>query len=239
MAKRIGVLLSGCGVLDGSEIHEAVLTLLAIDNAGAEAVCIAPNADQMHVVNHVTGEPVAGERRNMLVEAARIARGNIRDAATVEAGDLDALILPGGYGAVKNLCSYAVDGRDCRVRPEVERLLRQMHEAGKPIGAICIAPVIVARIFGAQGAPEITIGTDAATAGDVQAMGATHVNCPVREFVADEANRLVTTPAYMLARSIGEAAAGIEKAVRAVIQMTASDARAHEAKQAAAAPHKE
>ncbi len=148
MAKRIGVLLCGCGVKDGSEIHEAVLTLLAIDNAGAKALCMAPNGDQMHVVNHVTGQPVAGARRNMLEEAARIARGEIRDLASVKAGDLDALAIPGGFGAAKNLCTYAVDGVNCKVHPDVARLVREMRAAKKPICAICIAPVVLAKILG-------------------------------------------------------------------------------------------
>jgi len=219
VAKRIGVLLSGCGVMDGSEIHEAVLTLLAIDNAGAEAICLAPNDQQHHVVNHLTGQVAEGETRNMLVEAARIARGQIRDVAGVTAGDLDALVLPGGYGAAKNLCAYAVEGTGCRVHPQVERLVREVHRAGKPIGALCIAPVLLAKVLGQAAAPELTIGTDADTARDIEALGGAHVNCPVREFVVDARQKIVSTPAYMLAQSIGEAAAGIDKAVRAVVDM--------------------
>lgn len=219
MAKRIGVLLSGCGVYDGSEIHEAVLTLLAIDNAGSEAVCIAPNVEQMHVVDHRAGEAVAGQTRNCLEEAARIARGKIRDLATVKADELDALAIPGGFGAAKNLCTYAVDGVQCKVHPEVERLVRAMHAAGKPIAAVCIAPVLLAKILGESVGPTLTIGTDAGTAGDIGTLGGEHANCPVRDFVVDEKNKLVSTPAYMLAQSIGEAAAGIEKAVRTLVEM--------------------
>jgi len=219
MAKRIGVLLSGCGVMDGSEIHEAVLTLLAIDSAGAEAVCMAPNTDQLHVVDHLTGGVAEGERRNVLVEAARIARGEIRDIAEVKAADLDALAIPGGYGAAKNLCTYATDGVNCTVNPEVERLVREMHAAGKPIAAICIAPVLVTRILGKEASPTVTIGSDQATADDIRKLGGEHANCPVKEYVVDRKNKIVTTPAYMLAHSIGEAAAGIEKAVRALVEM--------------------
>jgi len=219
MAKRIGVLLSGCGVMDGSEIHEAVLTLLALDNAGAEAVCMAPNADQMHVVNHLTGQPAPGQRRNMLEEAARIARGKIRDLATVKAADLDGLVMPGGYGAAKNLCTYATEGIRCSVNPEVARIVGEMRAAGKPIAAICIAPVLLTKILGKDVAATVTIGTDTATANDIGQLGGRHMNCHVRDFVADKANKIVTTPAYMLAQSIGEAAAGIDKAVRALIEM--------------------
>jgi len=219
MAKRIGVLLSGCGVMDGSEIHEAVLTLLAIDNCGAEAVCMAPNSDQMHVVNHLTGQPVAGQRRNVLEEAARIARGKIRDLATVTAADIDALALPGGYGAAKNLCTYAVDGVNCKVNPDVARLVREMRAAGKPIAAICIAPVPLTKILGKDAAATVTIGTDAATANDIRQLGGQHVNCNVKDCVVDKANKIVTTPAYMLALSISEAAAGIEKTIRALVDL--------------------
>jgi enhancing lycopene biosynthesis protein 2 len=219
MAKRIGVLLSGCGVMDGSEIHEAVLTLLAIDNAGAEAICMAPNADQMHVVNHATGQPVAGQRRNMLEEAARIARGKIRDLATVKAADIDALAMPGGFGAAKNLCTYAVDGVNCKVNPDVARLVREMRAAGKPIAAICIAPVVLTKILGKEVAPTVTIGTDPATAGDIRGLGGQHVNCGVKDCVVDKTNKIVTTPAYMLAHGILEAAAGIEKTIRALLEL--------------------
>ncbi|MGH7152240.1 MAG: isoprenoid biosynthesis glyoxalase ElbB, partial [Planctomycetota bacterium] len=145
---RIGVLLSGCGVLDGSEIHEAVLTLLSLDRAGAEALCMAPDVAQREVVNHLTGAPVAGENRNCLAEAARIARGNIRDLASVKAEELDGLILPGGYGAAKNLSDFAAAGEGARAHPEVARLVLEVAKAGKPIGAICIAPATVAAILG-------------------------------------------------------------------------------------------
>ncbi|MDO3377618.1 isoprenoid biosynthesis glyoxalase ElbB [Geoalkalibacter halelectricus] len=220
MAKKIGVVLAGCGVYDGSEIHEAVITLLAIDRAGAEAVCMAPNIDQMHVVNHLSGEVAEGEKRNVLVEAARIARGKIKDLATVKAGDIDALILPGGFGAAKNLCDFAVKGADCNVNPEVARLVREVVEAKKPLAAVCIAPALVARVLGNEKlAHKLTIGTDKGTAEALETMGAQHVSCPVSEFIVDEKNKIVSTPAYMLAGRISEAAEGIEKTVRVVLEM--------------------
>ena len=220
MAKKIGVILSGCGVNDGSEIHEAVITLLAIDRAGAEAVCMAPDAPQLHVVNHFSGEVVAGESRNILVESARIARGKIRNLKDMTVADFDALILPGGFGAAKNLCDFAVKGADCAVHPEVARILRATIQAKKPLGAICIAPAILARVLGQDRlAPQLTIGTDPGTAAALEQMGAKHQNCPVRDFVVDKQNRLVTTPAYMLASCIGEAADGIEKTVKALLEM--------------------
>ena len=141
---RVGVLLSGCGVFDGAEIHEAVLTLLALDIAGAEIVCMAPDMDQMHVINHLSGKPVEGATRNVLVEAARIARGQIRDMAEVNVTNVDALIFPGGFGVAKNLCTFATEGPGCSVNPEVSRLVGRMHEAGKPIGFVCIAPAMAA-----------------------------------------------------------------------------------------------
>jgi enhancing lycopene biosynthesis protein 2 len=219
MAKKIGVVLSGCGVYDGSEINETVITLLAIDRAGAEAVCMAPNVEQMHVINHLVGEPVEGETRNVLVESARIARGNIKDIAEVKATDLDALVLPGGFGAAKNLCDFAVKGPECEVNPDVARLVKEIVAARKPLAGICIAPALLARVLGPINSPALTIGNDQDTAAALNKMGARHVDCPVREVVIDEQNRIISTPAYMLAGSISEAADGIEKAVRALLDM--------------------
>lgn len=218
MAKRIGVILSGCGVYDGSEIHEAVITLLAIDRAGAEAICMAPNIPQLHVVNHLTGEPAAGESRNVLIESARIARGNIKDLATVQVKDIDALMLPGGFGAAKNLCDFAVAGSDCSVNPDVARLVKEIYAAKKPIAAVCIAPAVLSRVLGSENiSHQLTIGTDEGTAEALQAMGSEHIACPVQEFVVDTENKLITSPAYMLAGSISEAAEGIEKTVQELI----------------------
>ena len=219
MAKKIGVVLSGCGVMDGSEIHEAVLTLAAIDRAGAEAVCMAPNIRQRHVINHLTGEEARGEVRNVLVESARIARGKIRDIATVKAAEIDALIFPGGFGAAKNLSDYAFQGPECSVNPDVARLATEVHAAQKPIGVVCIAPVVAAKLFGGEH-PQITIGTDKNTAKDIEKMGAKHVACPVEEVVVDLERKVVSTPAYMLAKNIKDAAAGIEKLVTAVIELS-------------------
>lgn len=217
---KVGVLLSGCGVYDGAEIHEAVITLLALDRAGAEIVAMAPNVDQLHVINHLTGDVVPGEKRNVLVEAARIARGNIRDLATVDPSELDALILPGGFGAAKNLCDFALKGADCQVHPEVARVVQGVHQQGKPVGAICIAPALVAKLLG-QEHPRVTIGTDKDTAAALEKMGACHEACGVEGVVVDEKAKIVTTPAYMLARSIAEAATGIEKLVREVLRLAA------------------
>jgi enhancing lycopene biosynthesis protein 2 len=218
--KTIGVLLSGCGVMDGAEIHESVITLLAIDRAGAKAKCLAPNVDQMHVVNHLTGQPVKGARRNVLEESARIARGEIEDVAEVTPDDLDALIIPGGYGAAKNLCTYATDGPKCRINEAVGRLIRGMLVARKPVGAVCIAPAMLAKALeGSAIHPRLTIGNDAETAANLATMGAVHEACTVRAFVVDEEHKIVSTPAYMLAGRISEAADGIEKLVRKIIEL--------------------
>ncbi|NPA25553.1 MAG: isoprenoid biosynthesis glyoxalase ElbB [Deltaproteobacteria bacterium] len=214
---KIGVLLSGCGVNDGSEIHEAVLAMLALDQVGAERFCLAPNIAQRDVVDHLRGQPVA-EERNVLVEAARIARGEISDLARVAAADLDGLILPGGFGAAKNLSDFALAGEQTVVQSEVERLLRELHEARKPIGAICIAPAVLARVFGKL-RPRVTIGNDPATARILESFGARHVDCPVDEIVVDEENLLVTTPAYMLGPGLKEIAIGIEKLVKRVVAL--------------------
>jgi enhancing lycopene biosynthesis protein 2 len=217
MAKKIGVILSGCGVYDGSEIYETVITLLAIDRAGAEAVCMAPNIEQMHVINHLLGEPAEGESRNVLVESARITRGDIRDIADVTVNDFDALILPGGFGAAKNLCNFAVKGPDCDVNPEVARLVKDVVAAKKPLAAICIAPALLAKVLGPINSPALTIGKDEEVAGALSKMGAKHIQCPVEEAVVDRENKIVSSPAYMLAGSISEAAEGIEKTVQELI----------------------
>jgi enhancing lycopene biosynthesis protein 2 len=214
---RIGVVLSGCGVYDGAEIHEATLTLCFLDRAGAEIVCMAPNVDQLDVVNHVKGEP-SGEKRNVLVESSRIARGVIRDMAEIKAADLDALVFPGGFGAAKNLCNFAVKGTDCTVNPEVERLIREMHAAKKPLGFICIAPVIAAKVLGSFG-PRLTIGNDKGTAGAIEKMGAKHIDCTVDDVVICQKNKIVTTPAYMLGPTISKVALGIEKLIKEILQL--------------------
>ncbi|EAR62743.1 isoprenoid biosynthesis glyoxalase ElbB [Neptuniibacter caesariensis] len=215
--KKIAVILSGCGVYDGAEIYESVLTLLQIAERGAVSQCMAPNIDQMHVVNHLTGEEATGESRNVLVEAARIARGEIIDLATANAQDYDALIIPGGFGAAKNLSDFAVKGAECQVNPDVINFTQAMHKAGKPVGLICIAPAMTPVLFG-EGAT-CTIGNDADTAAAIEAMGGKHQDCGVNEIVIDSERKLVTTPAYMLAGSITEAASGIRKLVDQVIEM--------------------
>jgi enhancing lycopene biosynthesis protein 2 len=216
MKRRIGVVLSGCGVQDGAEIHEATLTLLALDRADAEAICMAPDRDQMHVVDHTTGNPT-DETRNVLVEAARIARGDIRNVAEVKVEDLDGVVLPGGFGAAKNLCTFAVEGPDCEVDSDTARLLREMYEAGKPIAALCIAPAILASLFGKDLNPQITIGTDKETAKALETMGARHKNAAPTEVVVDREHRLVTTPCYMSATRIRDIADGANGAVRELL----------------------
>lgn len=215
--KKIGVVLSGCGVYDGSEIHEAVLTLLSIDRQGCEAVCIAPNVD-LAVINHLTKQET-GEKRNVLTESARIARGSIRDIKGVTAADLDAIIFPGGFGAAKNLCNFASKGSAASVNPEVARLLKEMAAAKKPIGAVCIAPALIAATLGKEYSPTLTIGNDPGTAAEIDKTGATHQACPVTEFVIDRKNKLVTSPAYMLATRISEVAEGIDNCVSEVVKL--------------------
>jgi enhancing lycopene biosynthesis protein 2 len=213
---KIGVLLSGCGVNDGSEIHEAVITMLILDRAGAETVCMAPDVDQLDVVNHLTGE-ATGEKRNVLVESARIARGDIKDISKVEAADIDGLIIPGGFGAAKNLSNFAVKGKDAVVNEEVSRLLNDMVSADKPIGAICIAPATLTKALEGKN-PEVTIGNDIGTAGAIETMGGRHKECSVDMIHVDSNNKLVTTPAYMLGPGIKDVAVGIEKLVNKVLE---------------------
>ena len=216
---KVGVLLSGSGVNDGSEIHESVLTMLFLDRSDTEIILMAPNIDQMHVINHYTGQEM-DEFRNVLVESARIARGNIKDMAEISGDDLDALIIPGGFGVAKNLSDYAMSGAECSINPDVYRLISEMILLKKPIGAICIAPTMMAKILAEQNqSATMTIGKDKTTAKDIEDMGSAHKECLVEEIVIDEVNNIVTTPAYMDAKNISEAAAGIEKLVKQIILM--------------------
>lgn len=213
--KKIAVVLSGCGHQDGAEIHEATLTLWAIHKHGADFQCFAPDIPQHHVLNHINGEEM-DEQRNVLIESARIARGKIKDIKEFSAGEFDGLIFPGGVGAAKNLCSYALDGPDCIVNPDVERAIMEMHTAGKPIGALCIAPVIVAKVLGSV---EVTIGSDDTTAMNIEKMGGTHTATGHGEIVIDLANKVVTTPCYMLQARVDQIAEGAENLVKAVFKL--------------------
>lgn len=209
---KVGVVLSGCGVYDGSEIHEAVSALLALSQAGAQYQCMAPDVDQYHVVNHLTGRPT-DETRNVLTESARIARGEVVALDQVSVSDYDAFFFPGGFGAAKNLSTFAFEGAQASVNPDVARIVREAHSAGIPLGFVCISPVLPAAILGQAAHPSVTIGTDRETASAIEALGGKHVECPVKEAVIDPANRIVTSPAYMTGKSIAEVYEGISKAV--------------------------
>lgn len=214
---RFAIVLSGCGVYDGAEIHEAVLTLLAVDRHGGTYQCFAPDRPQMHVVNHLTGQEAAGETRNVLVEAARIARGAIKPLSAFDPAEFDALVFPGGFGAAKNLCTFAVQGPDCTVDPESEAAIKAMAEAGKPIGALCIAPALMARVLG--DGVQLTIGSDPGTAEAVEKMGARHTNAGHGGVVVDKARKLVTSPCYMLESTISQIADGADNTVQALLAL--------------------
>ncbi len=212
--KKFAVVLAGNGVYDGAEIHEATLSMYAIRKQGATYDVFAPDMEQHHVVNHLDGEEMK-EKRNVLVEAARIARGNIRPLDQFDPAGYDALLFPGGFGAAKNLSTFAFDGPDCKVQPDVEKAIRGMHAAGKPIAALCIAPVLLARVLGEV---KLTIGQDEGTAQAVQKLGATHETTNHGEVVIDEKNKLFTTPCYMLDADIAQIGDGAENIVRAVLK---------------------
>ena len=216
--KKVAVILSGCGVYDGSEIHEAVLTLLAIEQNGAQYRCFAPNMEQHHVVNHLTSEVSEGETRNVLVEAARISRGDIEDVTQLDVNEYAALIVPGGFGAAKNLSDFAVSGPNCTMNADVLKACQAFAQLKKPAGYMCIAPAMLPIIYpkGVKG----TVGSNVGPAEAICAMGISHVECGVDGVVVDEENQVVSTPAYMLATSISEAATGINKLVKTVISMT-------------------
>lgn len=207
---RVGVILSGCGVFDGSEVQEASATLISLAQHGIEYQCMAPDRD-FDVIDHRTQEPT-GEKRNVLTESARIARGEILDLKDVKGADYDAFFLPGGFGAAKNLCTFATKGPDCEVDPQVERVLREASDAGKPIGFICIAPALGAKVFGDKGV-KLTIGHDAGTAEAVGKTGATHVEADAEQIVIDDEHNMVSTPAYMEAKNPAQVYAGINALV--------------------------
>jgi enhancing lycopene biosynthesis protein 2 len=212
---KVGVILSGCGVFDGAEIQEASATLIALAQHGIEYQCMAPDCE-LEVIDHCTGEPT-GEKRNVLVESARIARGEIVNLKDVKGTDYDAFFLPGGFGAAKNLCTFAFDGANCSVDPQVERVLKEANDAGKPIGFMCIAPALGAKVFGDKQV-KVTIGHDAGTASAINATGATHVEADAQEIVVDDALNIVSTPAYMEAKNPAQVFAGISALVENIAE---------------------
>jgi enhancing lycopene biosynthesis protein 2 len=220
---KVGVLLSGCGVQDGSEIYESVLTILALQRAGAQVAAMAPDVPQRVIINHYRGDEErygegGGPRRDVLAEAARIVRGKITSVSEVSAHDLDALIVPGGFGVVQNLCTYATDGLQASVNEQVKRLVGEMSTLRKPIGALCIAPILIALCL-PEKAPRLTTGTDAKTTLDLQRLGAEAIESGVTDIVVDERLNIVSTPAFMLAGNALEAEAGINKLVQKVLQL--------------------
>ncbi|HLB55945.1 MAG TPA: isoprenoid biosynthesis glyoxalase ElbB [Coxiellaceae bacterium] len=214
--KKVAVILSGCGVFDGSEIHEAVSTLLALDLADATYECFAPNILQTQVVNHLTNAH-ENEKRNTLVEAARIARGKIRDIKDAEVKDFDAAIYPGGHGAALNLCDFGKNGANMSINADVLRFAQAMKNAKKPQGFICIAPAMISKIYGAGVAQ--TIGNDLTTKEKIEKMGGKHVDCAVNKAVIDHQAKVVSTPAYMLANRISEVFSGVSQLVKDVLAM--------------------
>lgn len=214
--KSIAVILTGCGVFDGSEIHESVLTILALDKNKAEIHFFAPDDEQSTVINHLTGE-LKTEKRNQMEESCRISRGKIVPLSLADASKLDGLIIPGGFGAAKNLCNFAIKGSECEINKELLSLVQQMHQQKKPLGLMCIAPVMLPKMLNTS--VELTIGNDSETIAQIVKMGGKHIECTVDNIVVDETNKVVTTPAYMLAQSISEADTGINKLVEKVLEM--------------------
>ncbi len=219
---KVGVILSGCGFLDGSEISEAVLTLLALERGGAEVVALAPDVEAAHTVNHYSGEEVRGESRGVLAESARIVRGKITSINEISAHDIDALVLVGGFGAVKNLCTYANDGANATINSGVERLVSEVVALGKPLGSMCAASMVVAlALRGRENASPaiLSFGNDARMTLDVESLGAHHQVTTVDQICIDERNRIVSTPAFMLTHSTAQAEIGISKLVERVLGM--------------------
>ncbi|MDF1808386.1 MAG: isoprenoid biosynthesis glyoxalase ElbB [Phycisphaerales bacterium] len=212
---KVGVILSGCGVFDGSEIQEASATLIALAQRSVEYQCMAPDCE-LEVIDHLSQQPT-GEKRNVLTESARIARGDILNLKDVKGDQFDAFLLPGGFGAAKNLCNFATKGADCTVNPEVERVLNEANQAGKPIGFICIAPAIGAKVFGDK-CVKLTIGHDPETTEAINATGAVNVGANADEIVIDDSMNIVSTPAYMEATNPAQVFAGISELVENIVE---------------------
>nr|WP_298966419.1 isoprenoid biosynthesis glyoxalase ElbB [uncultured Halomonas sp.] len=219
MTKQVAVILAGCGVYDGSEIYETTLTLLRLDQLGIDYHCFAPDIKQHHVINHLTQEVAEGEQRNVLQESARLARGNIRPLGELNADHFDAVIVPGGFGVAKNLSDFAMASDNMQVLETLKDALTGFRDDAKPIGLMCISPVLVPRLLGDGIA--VTVGNDPAVSGAISAMGGLHRSCSVEDIVVDFEHRVVTTPAYMLATRISEAATGIFKLVDRIAEMMA------------------
>ena len=213
---RVAVVLAGCGYLDGAEINEAVIALLALNRAGAQVRVFAPDKPQLHVVDHFAGAVVEGQSRNVLTESARIVRGQVRPLAELGAEDFDALFLPGGFGVAKNLSSFAVEGTTGSVEPDLVRVLRAFRAADKPIGAVCISPAVVVL---ALHEGEVTIGSDPGTAAAIDALGGHHRVCPVTDAHVDQERKLATAPAFMEEVQLADVARGIEQAVAATLAL--------------------
>lgn len=220
--QKVAVVLSGCGVFDGTEIHEAVLTLLAIEEEGALWHCFAPNIEQMHVINHSTGNVEEGETRNVFVESARISRGGekISELDEYDPTDFDAIVFPGGFGGAKNLSDFAVRGGEAEVQASVTNAVRSTHAMSKPIGFICITPASVGALTLGGDGVELTIGNDPDTASVVVQCGAKHTDCPVENVVVDFENKVVSTPAYMLGPGVSDVRKGISNLVNEVLKLT-------------------
>lgn len=221
---KVAVVLSGCGHLDGAEIRESILSLLYLDQQGAQVQMFAPDMTQHHVINHLTGEP-AQESRHVLVEAARLARGNVRPLSQANAQAFDALVMPGGYGVAKNLSDFAFKGAEATVMPELSALIVEFHAQQKPIAAICIAPAVLVAALGKNAAPVVTIGEDAGTAAAIEAHGGKHRNCATVDCVVDDKNLLITCPAYMRDDRIADIAQGIEKTIAELVKLAKAKSR--------------
>jgi len=224
---KIGVLLSGAGVYDGAEIQEAVLTLLEIERMGYEPVCIGINAQQHHVINHLNGQEQV-QARNMLEEAARIARGQITEISSVVPAELDALVIPGGFGSAKNFSTWAFDGPEASIRSDVKLLLVNMYNVGKPIVALCVSPVLLAlALEGIHPAPTLTIGSTqeaspyqiSAFQEGLQAKGIRTTDCSINEICIDATNRIITAPCYMLEATLPELQSNIAQALKALKEL--------------------
>ena len=220
MSKSVAVILSGCGFLDGAEIRESVLALMALDAAGASVKVFAPDKDQHHVINHLRSEESQDENRNVLEESARIARGDISPLSELSADQFDALVMPGGFGVAKNLCTFAFDGPEGTVDPKVKSVIENFYEQRKPMGAICISPALMSMVLGKHGI-KLTIGQQEDVAKAIESTGAKHERHETaKEVCIDQEHKIISTPAYMFDEAkVHHVYEGIHQLVNKTLEM--------------------
>ena len=209
--KKTAIILSGCGQVDGSETHETILTILALEQHNLDWEGLAPSGLQTEVYDHYTNTKENISPSSMITEAARLVRGNITIINAVNASDYAAVIIPGGAGVIKNLSNYSTAGINFTIHPELLAFMATIVRLQIPAGFICIAPILIPKLYGNK--PKLTIGSNVELAAKIVQIGGEHCDCLANDIVIDHAQKIVSTPANMVAKNIVEVYHGIYKLV--------------------------